>query len=494
MKIAARELKPFADWVFKMTDNGTIEPIHEDDFVAWGIKALASPKEPVLDTDPLDMPPQFGGLYHKFQSSKDYQLDADSLEHQARERRTDSTFIVRTQPVTAAKRMNANFAEEFDRLTGPTRARFGDIETARRNGTYDEIGRTLGVARRALRQEVRASGGDPVTKILEDPEARERWEDLAAQRGMFAIGKTFSPGIYPTDTAIGSAAVAAARVFGEILYASYDYSAYRDLGCKLMLGAKMNYANLTAVDAAYWLTPSMQGQTLLPPQAVLAGNMVSALANTIALRVDASLELIQDSKTVVVDALLRALSEGHAAAVDYASFQGNGNNDSTNGSQIGIFSDPNIATVASGAGNTSVATLQREDFLACIAAASPAAYTKDPRFYVSSAFLPKLMKLKDGTGPKYLLRTPAETEAGYLLCGFPCTFSIQAPANDLPGQKVVAFGAPNGYLVALQEEMEILASDVVGMAQNLRQFRLINRGLVETRMANWFATLTLAAK
>ena len=90
------------------------------------------------------------------------------------------------------------------------------------------------------------------------------------------------------------------------------------------------------------------------------------------------------------------------------------------------------------------------------------------------------------------MHTPAQTEGEWELVGFPVTWAIQAPGNDVAGQKVAAFGAPDGYLVALQEKMEILASDDARFSAAIRQMRLVNRGRVETRESTWFATLALA--
>jgi HK97 family phage major capsid protein len=254
----------------------------------------------------------------------------------------------------------------------------------------------------------------------------------------------------------------------------------------------MKYVKVTQPAWAVFLTPTQQGKVTIPTDGVMAGDQVCELANTIAVLAEISIELVQDGKTVLSEAVLRAISEGHGRAVDYACFQGNGNDDPQNGTQTGIFVDNNIPAALAANGETNVGALTRDDFIAAVAAVAPSALTRAPRWFISPALLPKLLKLRDGQGPKYLLRTPAQTEGEWELVGFPITWSIQAPGNDVAGQKVAAFGAPEGYLVALQEKMEILASDASRFPAAVRQMRLANRGRVETRESTWLATLALA--
>jgi hypothetical protein len=506
MRIAIREIESLAKAIFKWNDEGTLADDKCDDFIEWGSGMLKSLGGPVWEDHGIDLPPQFIHLYRQLQKSPGYKLDADSLMHQAEQERTSSPYIVRAPTPITNMNTGSTFLQRFDQLTRGTKSAFGGIETARRDGSDSELGLSVRTAFAALGAERRMSC-DPVAKLLRDPERRATWEAIGRkfmggrlttddsallEKALTGGGrKAFTPGISPSSD-LGSALFLAASVSDDVLYASWQYGAYKDLGLRVLTGALMKYCNITQPAQGFFITPNNQGKVVIPSDVFLSGDEVCELANTIACLVEASVELIQDGKTAIAEAILRGLAEGHAKAVDYASLQGNGNDDPLNGVQTGIFADPNIASAPSANGNTSVSALQRDDFINVIAAVDPSALVRSPRWFISAAFLPKLLRIRDGVGPQYVLRTPAETKGDWELVGFPVTWSTQAPGNDAIGQKVAAFGAPDGYLVALQENIEVMASDAARFTANIRQLRLLNRGIVMTRQANWLATLQLA--
>jgi HK97 family phage major capsid protein len=418
-----------------------------------------------------------------------------------------ATAATQLSQSTATKSMSTNFLQQFGQLARGTKDAFDGIESARPRGEEQEIAFAYHKAFAAAAAERKMCCGDPVARILQDPERAEAFEfigkvlctDPRSSRKILEsadtkmVEKVFSPGITPSDD-FGGGMFLAAQVSTDVLYASYEYSAWRDLGWRILAGARMKYAKITQPGQAVFITPANQGKVNLTSDQFISGDNVAELANTIALLFDISLELIQDGKTVLSEAVLTALAQGHGKAIDYASFQGSGADDAQNGTQTGIFQDDNIVSVAAAAGNVAIANLQRDDFIGAVAGVAAAALTRDPRWYISPVFLPKLLKLRDGQGPKYLLKTPAETKGEWSLVGFPVTWAAMAPAKDLPGQKVAAFGAPDGYLVALQGEMEVMASDHSKFDCFTRQLRGLNRGRVETREKTWLSTLKLAAQ
>ena len=105
-----------------------------------------------------------------------------------------------------------------------------------------------------------------------------------------------------------------------------------------------------------------------------------------------------------------------------------------------------------------------------------------------------MLQLKDGTGPAYLLKTPAETQSEWLLVGFPITWAAQAPTATTAGSTIAVFGNPDAYMVGLHEQFEIALSEsgpAFGDASVL--FRALGRGRSYMRDATGFAQMQLAA-
>jgi HK97 family phage major capsid protein len=138
-------------------------------------------------------------------------------------------------------------------------------------------------------------------------------------------------------------------------------------------------------------------------------------------------------------------------------------------------------------------TLIREDFIGAIAAVAPAALQRPCRWFISPALIPALLLLKDGTGPKYLLKTPAETGGEWRLIGFPVTWAAQAPSATTAGSKIAAFGEPNSYLVGVREDFEMGHADGTKFDQNIRLIRCLARARCDLREATGLATLKLAS-
>jgi len=535
MKIRVKTIYPFAQFLFEKAETAGNHG-QQDDFMEWGNRQIASG---LGQRDEIDLPVQFHSVWREFMRTDHYTLDDVVMETSQWADRSKRSFDLSSPSSTKSMTplevyetliaaldklrsegkltpeqydaqkdgldraygqttkqpimKSASFLTQFENLTGTTKGVFDRLELSRRSGDFNQVRRA------SLSAMAMARGVDPVAAILADPEKAEIIKALARrittnhrEPGIpHGMEKAFTVGVAPGDSGLGTGLVIAKDVSEYILYASYDYSAYKFAAAvRVLRGITMGYAKITQPASAVFITPSAQGNTQLPADTSISGAQVTELSNTIACLVEVSMELVQDGKVTFEEALLRAMIEGHGRAVDYALFQGNGVNDQTNGAQVGIFQNPNVASSMAVA--NSIAGLTRADFIGVIAAVAPSALTRNPRWTISPAFLPKLMMLRDGQGPKYLLKTPAETEGEFELVGFPVTWAIQAPGIDAPGQKIASFGAPEGYLVALHEDIEIMASDVSQIAKNVRQVRLINRGRIDARETTWFATLQLS--
>jgi hypothetical protein len=70
------------------------------------------------------------------------------------------------------------------------------------------------------------------------------------------------------------------------------------------------------------------------------------------------------------------------------------------------------------------------------------------------------------------LKTPAETGDGtWRLVGFEVVWTAQAPANNVGGSTIAAFGHGPSYLVGIREELEVILSDGTGFQSNEQAFK-----------------------
>jgi hypothetical protein len=404
--------------------------------------------------------------------------------------------------------MNSNDTlKDFSRLTIVSKGAIESIETARNGRNGNELEHSVRAAFASLAREHLSAYGNPVERYLNaDPERRFFWNGMArrmANRGMKmdspeykAVQKAVS-GINLQQT-FGAGLLQAIPVAGDIYDLLLHYGQYKMLGLRKMVGQYTRFAEVTGYPSAIFITPSQQGQTTIPTDSSLTGTQVTPQANTIAALVEASIAWLADETVDLSDVLLSKFVQGLASRIDYGCFQGNGNDDTTNGTAVGLFNATGTGTYQAPSGETSIANLTRNDFINVTAQVAPAALQRmdeqPPRWYIHPALIPQLLLLKDGTGPVYLLKTPAETQGEWLLVGFPVTWAGQAPSASTAGSTIAVFGNPDAYLVGLHEQFEIALSDSgPAFGDASVYFRALGRGRSYMREATGFAQMQLAA-
>ncbi len=404
--------------------------------------------------------------------------------------------------------MNSNDTlKDFSRLTIVSKGAIESIESARNGRNGNELEHSVRTAFAAVARERLAAYGNPVERYLNaDPERRFFWNGMArrmANRGMKmdspeykAVQKAVS-GINLQQT-FGAGLLQAIPVAGDIYDLLLHYGQYKMLGLRKMVGQYTRFAEVTGYPSAIFITPSQQGQTTIPTDSSLTGTQVTPQANTIAALVEASIAWLADETVDLSDVLLSKFVQGLASRIDYGCFQGNGNDDTTNGTTVGLFNATGTGTYQAPSGETSIANLTRNDFINVTAQVAPAALQRmdeqPPRWYIHPALIPQLLLLKDGTGPVYLLKTPAETQGEWLLVGFPVTWAGQAPSASTAGSTIAVFGNPDAYLVGLHEQFEIALSDSgPAFGDASVYFRALGRGRSYMREATGFGQMQLAA-
>ncbi|HWD21073.1 MAG TPA: phage major capsid protein [Verrucomicrobiae bacterium] len=349
--------------------------------------------------------------------------------------------------------------------------------------------RTFSFASSALR-----TAGSPVERLLAEPGKRQFWNAAArhlTRQELSPSDAALMKSLTPAPNTFG-AALLPAEMAQDVFDLLLTYGAFRTLGVRAMPGPFTKFAKITGLPGAVFITPNAVSNSL-PADSSFAGASVTPEANIIGSLIEASLFLLEDAAVDFAALLLEKFSQAIAARLDYACFQGNGANDQANGAQTGIFVDSSIPAVTATTGNTTVNQLERQDFLNVTAAVAPAALQRPCRWWIHPGFLPILSQLKDGDGNTYLLRGPDITGSEWFLCGFPVTWTAQAPAANQPGAKIAAFGDGESYLVAVRQELAIAASPHSGFNVATKQLRAYARAVCLTREASGLATLALAS-
>jgi HK97 family phage major capsid protein len=272
------------------------------------------------------------------------------------------------------------------------------------------------------------------------------------------------------------------------------YGAFSSLGVRKLPKLFTKFAQATGLPSAVFINAN-QGNLAVPKDNAFAGSQLLPEANVVASLLPASLALYEDAAVDLASVLVRYFVQGLSARIDWACFQGNGQVDAAglNGGQTGIMVDATINNFAAAVGNTSAEQLDRSDFLGVLQTVNPAALQRPCAWWISPAFIPLLLKIAEGNGAYWLLKTPADTHDGtWNLVGFPVVWSAQMPSVDGPGQKFAAFGNGDSFLVALSDQFQIDASDHAGWSVLQKVFRAYARCWCQTRQSTGLATLTTA--
>jgi Phage capsid family len=482
------------------------------------------------------MNPGFGRAFEKRgHSSRTYSFStAHPDEEQAISKMLKAVGVKpgETQPKAAPEfAAKEDLFKDFNRINLFTRGTFEGIEAARRNGNEREITQAVALASRSLGMEFRGAFGNPIENYLSAaPERRFFWNGImrlfgyncptnllkfrksehelrAIQNCVTGIRtedyitaqKAVSGIVAGGGATLGYGLLLAVPVADELYDLLLHYGAYKYLGLRRMVGNYTSYAEVTGYPNAIFITPENVGTVTIPDDNQYSGVQLVPEANTIATIIKCSAAWLNDEKVDFSNVIVSKIIMGLAARIDFGAFQGTGADDQINGMMTGVFMNQKVKVYTTAAGINTISGLQRSDFINTIALVNPATLQRmeeqPPRWYIHPSFIPQLLQLKDGVGPQYLLKTPAETHGEWVLCGFPVTWAAQAPVIGTANAcGVIAFGNPDAYLVSLQENFEIARAEKgAEFAEANFRFRAIGRGNGVMRDATGFALLALNA-
>ena len=290
-----------------------------------------------------------------------------------------------------------------------------------------------------------------------------------------------------TGSGLGAGAIpepVAENVFNLLLL----YGAFRELGVEPMPSGKSKLAIATGNPDAEFIMPG--ASTQITEDTGLVGSSVAAECPTIASLVPVAGGLLDDVKIDFTRVLLERFTQGLAARLDHACFQGDGTGDAANGGISGIFPNVSVTTNTAAGGNVSIATLDRGDLVNTIGSVTAAALQRPCRWFVHPSFLPLLL----AGDAQAELRLPESADEPWMLCGFPVVWTAAAPSTDAAGAQVALFGHGASYAVGIRKDIELLPSgNGAGFSSNLVYFRAVMRAKGIMRNATGFAILKTAS-
>jgi HK97 family phage major capsid protein len=224
-----------------------------------------------------------------------------------------------------------------------------------------------------------------------------------------------------------------------------------------------------------------------------AGTSVTLEVELIAVLLNVSLQLLQDSEFDVTADVLNDFAEAYAYRLDYAAVLADGTADATHGGQTGILHGWTAANAA--AGNTTVEKTELEDWTRTILAVDPVVLTRGARWWTHPQTLIRALSVKDGNGRSIFLNAleaPAGGSIGSIL-GYPVTLGFIMPTANSASTKVAAFGDPQSQVVGVRTDYVFEASDHHKWNTLQRSFRGYGRAGVKVRAATGGSYLALAA-
>jgi HK97 family phage major capsid protein len=380
----------------------------------------------------------------------------------------------------------------YDNLDAQTKSIFEDI-TKQKNeftgltGQISNIEQSFKKLSLQLRNEQRNAFGNPVQRILADPEKK----NLLNAKIRAALGAPLNEG---HQKALTSASGAGATYLRDGLDTDiYDtlgtYGIWSTFDVKSVSTLNNKFLVKTARPNALYFG---EGVTITEDTAK-AGTSVTCEAKGIKVVLSVPIELLQDSEVDLSNDILSDFLEALAYRMDWSCLQADGTADSADGSMTGIFAGGTASVAATG--NVSVETLDFEDYTKCMLTVDEGVLSRESRWWMHPRQLIRSLSVKDSNGrPIFLTATEAPTSAGIgSLLGSPVVSSFAAPTANTTSSKIAVFGDPKGLVVGLRTGIEFAQSNEAKFEDYESTFRGVARFGCKIRKAGAFAVLTNAA-
>jgi HK97 family phage major capsid protein len=400
--------------------------------------------------------------------------------------------------VKSIKKTTDDLTANFDNLDKQTKDAFKELESLRDVGAKaEELGRSLQKVQLQLANERRMAFGaqSPIIRISADPEKRARFNAairmaVCNQNGdMQQLAKSILSKALGEDTSPGSTLIddeLATDIYDTLaMYGIWNTFRVQRLGTKTT-----KFPVKTVRTAAGWLLT--EGDPI-PDDTAKAGTSVDLTVEVLAVLLNVSLQLIQDSAFDITADVLNDFAEAFAYVLDFACLQADGGADATDGNNTGIFAGGTAAVASDG--NTTVEALDLEDVIRVLTAVDAQVLSRPARWWIHPQILVRMLAIRDQNGRSIFLtanEAPANGAIGSIL-GYPVTLAHAAPSTNAASAKVAAFGDPNALVVGIRQDFTFEASDHHKWNTLQRSFRGYGRAGVKIRKASAFGVLTLPA-
>lgn len=391
----------------------------------------------------------------------------------------------------ALKVTTDEMVEKYENLDKDTKKAFEELTKLKNDNTSSMEELTLSIKKLNLqmRNEYRMANGDPIQRIIGDPEKKELFNAIVRN----AAGFGMTPAMRTTlgeDSTPGSTMIKddlAADIYDTL--ASYGIWSSFDVR---RVGTKTTKFPVKTARAAATFILTEGGD--ITEDTAKAGTSVDLTLEVIAALLPVSKQLLADSEFDVTADVLADFAEAIAFKLDWACTQADGGADATDGNNTGIFGGGATACVAA-TGNVSVETLDFEDWTKALLTVDPVVLTRASRWWMHPQQLVRALSIKDLSGrPIFLTALEAPTASGMgSILGYGVVPTFAAPSANTTSTKIAVFGDPKGMVVGIQNGFEFESSDHAGFTTYERYFRGVARGGVKIRRALAFAALTTAA-
>lgn len=400
--------------------------------------------------------------------------------------------------IQTVKSNQETLLKNYDQLSKETKAAMEELtKTKNRMDSAEDILKAMQKMQKALALESRNVFGstNPAKRIAYNEEKRNLFlARLCVQLDIVSkapehirtICKDLDSGNTP-----GSTFIANNELERDIYDLLAGYGVFNQFDVRRIGAASSEIRLKTARVAAIFIDEAAQ----ISADSTKAGSKVAVTPKKIACLISVSSELLQDDVGGLLEDVLNDVAESMAFRVDWICTAADGGADSTDGGFTGILGGGGTDRTAA-SGNTTVATLDYEDWLACVTNMPVGLLQRGGlKWFMNPTILAKSALLKDTTG-RPLFQTALEAPIGGAvgsILGYPVVPSAAAPSTDSAGARLAALGDPMALGVRIRKDMTFDRSNEWAFDTDEITFRGTMRAGARVKAATAFQVLKTAA-
>jgi HK97 family phage major capsid protein len=402
--------------------------------------------------------------------------------------------------VGTIEEQNKKLFADLGNLDGSTKKALEEFTTLKNQfGSVESTMRAMQKLNQQLGLERRAAFGTPAQRIACDEVKRKTFVlnlIKSLELGQFLSTKQREKwaGIekdLDTANTPGSTYISNAEVEDDIYTVLASYGVFNQFDVRRISSKATEVRVKTARIAATFIDEA----AAITADSTKAGSKLTVTPGKIAALLAVSSELLEDDSTNLLIDILNDFAEAAAYKMDFICLAADGGADATDGGFTGILGGGGTDRTAA-SGNTTMATLDYEDVLACVINAPNGVIQRGgAAWWMNPTILAKMLLIKDTTGRALFqsaLEAPSYGKIGSIL-GFPVNPAAAAPTTDSAGARVAAFGDPNALAVRIRRDMQISRSDQWAFDTDEIAFRMTMRGGIKIKAATAFQVLKTAA-